>query len=98
MRYYKEYDENGQIAAVGAGDALNGIDITEEEYSALLAEMEAKAEYAEQLYRGEITIDDVPEEYREEVQARVDEMTAELGEGWISDSEAIAIITGGEAE
>lgn len=42
MRYFKEFDENGKLIAIGAGDALNGETITQEEYEALEAELEAK--------------------------------------------------------
>lgn len=39
MRYYKEI-ENGILMAIGTGKA-GGVEITEEEYNALLAEIEA---------------------------------------------------------
>lgn len=42
MRYFKEFDESGNLIAIGAGDALDGVDITREEYEALSAEFEAK--------------------------------------------------------
>lgn len=99
MRYFKEYDEKGWISAIGAGDALNGIEITQEEYETLLVEIEAKMEYTDRLYRKEISIDDVPAEWQEEVQARVAGMIADAGPydtTQISDSEAIRIITGGD--
>lgn len=97
MRYYKELNEKGWVTAIGAGDALNGIEITQEEYEALLVEIEAKAEYVNRVYYQEITLNDVPAEWREEVQARVDEMIAAYGEydpDQISDAEALAIIQG----
>lgn len=99
MRYFKEYDANGYVSIIGAGDALDGIEITQAEYETLLAEMEAKMEYIDRVYRQEISIDDVPAEWREEVHARVDEMVAEVGPydtTQISDAEALAIITGGD--
>lgn len=99
MRYFKEYDEKGWISAIGAGDALNGIEITQEEYETLLVEIEVKMEYTDRLYRQEISIGDVPTEWREEVQARVDEIIADVGPydtTQISDAEALAIITGGD--
>lgn len=97
MRYYKEYDKAGKLMAIGTGDALNGFEITEDEYNALNAEMDAKAEYTDRVYYQEISIDDVPAEWREEVQANVDAMIAEYGEydpDQISDTEALAIIQG----
>lgn len=99
MRYFKEYDANGYVSIIGAGDALDGIEITQAEYETLLAEMEAKMEYIDRMYRQEISIDDVPAEWREEVQAGVDAIVAEIGEfdtSQISDSEALQIITGGD--
>jgi hypothetical protein len=51
------------------------------------------------VYRQEISINDVPAEWREEVQVRVDEMIVEVGPydtTQISDAEALAIITGGD--
>ena len=77
MRYYKEYNAKGWVVEIGAGDALNGIEITQQEYEALLSEMEAKMEYTEKVYRQEIIICDVPAEWREEVQFRAEAMTAE---------------------
>lgn len=98
MRYYKECNEKGFVIEVGAGDALDGIEITQEEYDTLLADMEAKMQYAEQVYHQEISIDDVPAEWREEVQYLVDRKIATEGAfdpNEISDAEAVAIITGG---
>lgn len=97
MRYFAEYDGNGRLIAIGAGDALNGVEITEAEYLALEAEIAAKAEYAEKVYHGEIAIGDVPEEWRADVQEMVDERIAAEGEydpDEISDDEALAIIQG----
>lgn len=97
MRYYKEYDENGKLHSIGAGDALNGEEITQEEYEALLAEIHAKAEYVDKVYYCEIIIDGVPEEYRADVQAEVELRIAEQGAynpDEISDEEALAIIQG----
>lgn len=101
MRYFKEFDENGKLHSIGAGDALNGIDITKEEYEILLEEFKAKTEYANKVYYCEITIDEVPEEYRADVQAEVDEIISIQGAydpDEISDEEALAIILGGDAE
>ena len=97
MRYFAEYDENGKLIAIGAGDALNGVEITEEEYLALEAEIAEKAVLADRLYHQEITIDDVPPEWQNDVQERVDAMIAEYGPydpDEISDEEALAIIQG----
>ena len=96
MRYYKLI-ENDTLIAIGTGPG--GIEITEEEYNRLLTEIREKASLVNQLYNGEITIDDVPTEWQEEIQRRVDERIAQQGtleEQDISDSEALAIILGGE--
>lgn len=97
MRYFAEYDEKGKLIAIGAGDALDGVDITKEEYEALEAEIAQKAELAEMVYRCEIAIGDVPEEWQADVQERVDEMIADIGPydpDEISDEEAMDIIKG----
>ena len=96
MRYYKQLDESGKLIAIGAGPG--NTEITESEYSTLLAEIQEKAEYTEKLYVGEITIDDVPLAWREEVQANVDALKAADEEAAknISAEEALNIILGGE--
>lgn len=97
MRYYAQYNENGTLLAIGTG--YGGVEITEEEYNTLLAEIRAKAELVNQLYSGEITIDTVPTEWQEEIQRRVNERTEAEGtaeEQDISAEEALEIILGGE--
>ena len=98
MRYYAQYNESGKLLAIGTG--CGGIEITEEEYNRLLAEIRTKASLVNQLYNGEITISDVPTEWQEEIQRRVDERIAAEGEADeqdISAEEALDIILGGEA-
>lgn len=75
----------------------NGVEITEEEYNALLSEIREKAALANQLYKGEITIDAVPAEWREEIQQRVNERIAaegEVAEQDISGEEFLDMIEG----
>lgn len=71
MRYYVKYNHYGELIAIGTGPG--GTDITESEYNALLSEIREKAALVDKLYSGEITIDDVPTEWQEEIQRRVDE-------------------------
>lgn len=71
MRYYAKYDESGKLVAIGVG--AGGVEITKAKYDALLAEIREKADLVEQLYSGEITAEDVPAEWREEIQRRVAE-------------------------
>ena len=95
MRYYKLI-ENDTIIAIGTGSG--GTEITESEYSALLYEIREKADLVDKLYSGEITIDDVPTEWQEEIQRRVDERIAAEGiaeEQDISAEEALDILLGG---
>ena len=95
MRYYKQLSDS-HIIAIGTG--LGGVEITEDEYNRLLAEIREKAALVDRLYTGEITIDDVPEAWREEIQRRVDERIAAEGaaaEQDISAEEALDIILGG---
>lgn len=98
MRYYAHYNEAGKLVIIGTGNG--GTEITEAEYNALLAEIREKASLVNRLYSGEITIDDVPTDWREEIQRRVDERIAAEGtaeEQDLSAEEALNIILGGES-
>ena len=98
MRHFAQYNDTGKLIAIGTGNG--GTEITEAEYNALLAEIREKAVLVEQLYNGEITIDEVPVEWREEIQRRVDERIAAEGsaeEQDLSAEEALNIILGGES-
>ena len=95
MRFYAKYDRE-KLLYIGTGPG--GTEITEAEYNTLLAEIREKASLVEQLYNGEITIDEVPVEWREEIQRRVDERIAAEGaaeEQDLSAEEALNIILGG---
>ena len=78
MRYYAQYNESGKLLAIGTGPG--GEEITEAEYNTLLSEIREKADYVDRLYSGEITIEDVPADWQEEIQRRVDERIAAEGE------------------
>ena len=95
MRYYAQYYDN-KLIAIGTGPG--GTEITEAEYNALLAEIREKAALVDKLYSGEITIDDVPNDWKEEIQRRVDERIAAEGaaeEQDIPAEEALDILLGG---
>ena len=97
MRYFAHYSEEGKLIAIGTGPGH--LEITEEEYNNLLYEIQTKAELANKLYFGEITIDDVPIEWQEEVQSQVAfrvEMEGPAEAQEISSDEAMSIIFGGE--
>ena len=74
MRYYAQYNDSGKLLAIGTG--YGGTEITEAEYNTLLSEIRSKARLVAQLYAGEITIEDVPSEWREEIQRRANERIA----------------------
>ena len=96
MRYYVRYSDSGKLLVIGTG--LGGTEITEAEYNALLYEIREKAALVDKLYSGEITIDDVPAEWQEEIQRRVDERIAAEGtaeEQDIPAEEALNILLGG---
>ena len=98
MRYYAQYNASGKLLAIGTGNG--GTEITEAEYNALLSEIREKAALVDRLYSGEITIDDVPTEWQEEIQRRVNERIAAEGaaeEQDLSAEEALNIILGGES-
>ena len=98
MRYYKRLNASGTLLAIGTGPG--GEEITEAEYNDLLAMIREKAALVDALYSGTITIDDVREDWREEITRRVDERIQQQGEASeqdISAEEALDIILGGEA-
>lgn len=93
MRYYAQYNDSGKLLAIGTGAC--GTEITESEYNALLAEIREKADLVNRLYSVEITIADVPEDWRAEIQRRVDERIAAEGaaeEQDISGDEFLAMV------
>ena len=95
--YFAQYTDTGKLIAVG--ENIGGTEITEAEYNALLAEIREKAALVDKLYSGEITIADVPTDWQEEIQRRVDERIAAEGaaaEQDIPAEEALNIILGGE--
>lgn len=96
MKYYAQYNESGNIIAIGTG--IGGMEITREEYETILAEIREKAALVDRLYSGEITLADVPEAWQEEIQRQVDERIAADGEAAMQDisaEEALDIILGG---
>lgn len=98
MRHYAQYNDEGKLIAIGTG--YGGVEITEAKYNTLLAEIREKAALVDKLYSGEITIDDVPTDWQEEIQRRVDTRIAADGEAAqqdISAEEALSIILGGES-
>ena len=100
MNYFAVY-EDGDLKEVGKiySGSVSDLEITEAEYNALLAEIREKAALVDKLYSGEITIVDVPTDWRAEIQRRVDERIAAEGaaaEQDISAEEALDIILGGE--
>lgn len=78
MIYYKVM-KNGKVMMIGTQAKVPsfGTQIAEEEYRELEAEIETKAEadrraiekYVEQIKTGEITLEEVPADYRREVEA-----------------------------
>ena len=95
MRYYAQYNESGKLLAIGTG--YGGTEITEEEYNTLLTEIREKAALVNRLYAGEITIGDVPLEWQEEIQRRVNERIAaeeEAAEQEISGDEFLNMMEG----
>ena len=98
MRYYAQYNGSGKLIFIGTGPG--GTEITEAEYNRLLAEILEKSSLVNQLYNDEITIADVPEDWRAEIQRRVDERIAAEGAAEAQDipaEEALDIILGGES-
>jgi hypothetical protein len=77
MKYYANY-ENGKLVAIGTG--YGGTEITESEYNELLTTIREKAALVNRLYNEEITVGEVPMEWQEEIQRRVNDRIAAEGE------------------
>lgn len=95
MRFFAQYNNSGKLLAVGTGNG--GEEITEAEYNALLSEIREKAALVDKLYSGEITIADVPADWQEEIQRRVNErITAdgEAAEQPVSGDEFLSMLEG----
>lgn len=95
MRHYAQYNSGGVLIAIGTGPG--GIEITEEEYNTLLTEIRTKAALVDSLYTGAITLEDVPADWQEEIQRRVDERIqreGELEEQEISGEEFMTMLEG----
>ena len=74
MRYYKLIDADGKLTAIGTGSG--SVEITEEEYAALSTEIAEKAALVAALAAGEITENDIREDWREEIARRVAAISA----------------------
>ena len=96
MRHYALYDNKNNLVAIGTG--YGGTEITESEYNVLLSEIREKSTLVNKLYSGEITIGDVPADWKEEIQRLVNERIAAEGideEQDIPAEEALDILLGG---
>lgn len=98
MKYFAIYDESGELQSFGATSAPNVIgEITEAEYNALVQDAAAVNDYSFRVYSGEVKLEDVPEEYRERVEAQVAEMQEADNQPEPADpevDEALAILRG----
>lgn len=65
MRYYKMIDADGKLTAIGTG--AGGVEITAEEYAALSKEIAEKAALVAALAAGDITENDIREDWHEEI-------------------------------
>lgn len=71
-------------------------EITKEAYDALRAVIVEKQRWVNAVFSGEASLDDVPEEWREEISARVEQRREEEAQPEeISMDEALEIILGG---
>ena len=75
MKYYAQYDESGNLVLIGTGTGtgVGRVEITEAEYNKMLLDIQEKALLVGKLYNKQITIEDVPEQWREEILRRIDE-------------------------
>ena len=86
MKKYYVIRNDGNLA-LGCGDSLGGEEITKEEYDALLTEVRVKTALVNNLYSGNITIEDIPTEWQEEIQRRVDDRIKAIAEAALQEEE-----------
>lgn len=99
MKYFALFDDEGSLITFGTTTALTTVgEITLEEYEVLKAAHIATTSFAEQVFNGETTLEDVPEEYQEAVAEMVEQMQAQPEESASDIDEAIAILTGEVSE
>lgn len=99
MKFFAVYKDK-ELKEVGKlyGDFVTEFEITESEYNRLLSEINEKTTLVDKLYNGEITIDEVPADWQEEIQRRVGERIATEGSAQEQDipaEEALDILLGG---
>ena len=104
--YYKRLKENGDIHHLLTYDQIKPnedspllVEITAEEYDNLVEELHKKDELICKLYAEEISINNVPEEWRDEIQTCVNEIIISQGTHdvqEIAENQALDIILGGE--
>lgn len=75
MRYYAMYDKIGNLLCVGVGNG--GTEITVQEYDAHLQVIREKSTHVINVLNDAEKIDQVPEEWREEVLRRVEDIKAQ---------------------
>lgn len=85
--YYKIVDENGKLVMIGtqsspvAPNKIGNEAITEEEYNALMDEIKSHAfnvqDYVNKVRAGVITLEDVPVNYRAEVESIINAPASE---------------------
>lgn len=87
MKYYKQINEQNEVVALLTYDFEPSItdhltvEITAEEYEAISAECRERARLTNLLYRRKITLDAIPEAWRDEISARVEMMKARKKQG-----------------
>ena len=98
MKFFAVY-EGGELKEVGKlyGDFVTDFAITEAEYNTLLVEIHAKAQLVDDVYNGVKSLDDVPAEWRDEIQRRVTERQEADAEAEPEQSEMDDMAAGGDS-
>lgn len=93
MRHFARFDESGKLLSIGTGDAV-GVEITESEYDWLMHEIREKAVLVNSVEAGDVLIDSVHEEWRDEIRTRVDERKARLESTTLDAQELVELLFG----
>lgn len=99
MNHYSIYNNDGSLASFGCSENVDqSLEISEEEYNELKRNSLEIRKYTDMLANGEIEAANIPEEYRETAARHAENILALKSQHMdeITDSEALAIILGGD--
>lgn len=97
MHYWAIKNESGEAVSLGTADyPVEDYEITEAEYHVIMQEIEVLGNYVTAVYNHTMSINDVPEQYRDRVSTEIDKLIEMDNQPEPMDDieEALAILSG----